>query len=175
MSNKRKVIQWDSNILIAIITGEERPKEDIDGIRECNEKVEKGEVDLIISGMYEVEVLHRSKPEVVEVLTRILRRPNVSIMSVDMRVLQLAGSLREYYVKLKKTDGLPALDQADAIHLATAIHYHVDAFYTFDDGKKNSRSLLSLDGNIAGYPLKICKPPVTQFRIPTVPPIKRDE
>lgn len=174
MSNKRKVIQWDSCILIALITGESRPKEDMDGLRECLEKVEKGEVDLIISGMYEVEVLHKSKPEVADKLIRILRRPNVSIMPVDIRVLQLAGIIRQYYVELKATDGKPALEQSDAIHLATAIHYQVDEFYTFDDGKKKSRSLLSLDGNVAGHSLKIRKPPVTQFRIPTVPPIKRD-
>jgi integrase len=52
-----------------------------------------------------------------------------------------------------------------AKHLASAIHFEVDEFHTFDEGKKGGRSLLSLDGDVAGHRLRICKPPVGQMQI----------
>jgi sortase (surface protein transpeptidase) len=39
--------------------------------------------------------------------------------------------------------------------LATGIHYEVNAFYTVDED-----DLLPLNGNVAGYTLLICKPPL---------------
>jgi hypothetical protein len=60
-------------------------------------------------------------------------------------------------------DGLPTLEFGDAIHLASAIHYQVDEFVTFDsrDSKKPSkakRAILPLSGNVAGHRLFIAKP-----------------
>jgi hypothetical protein len=72
-----------------------------------------------------------------------------------------AGQLRKYYRNIN--DGRPPLCRDDAYHLATAIVYDVDVMHTFDaSDKKNCRGLVDLNGNVAGYPLKITKPKTAQ-------------
>jgi hypothetical protein len=89
----------------------------------------------------------------------------VQLLDNDLRVSALAREIREYYEAQSKIDGLPRLTTPDAIHVATAIHYKADAFWTFDDGGYGGRSLLSLNGNVAGHPLVVCKPVATQLRL----------
>lgn len=64
-------------------------------------------------------------------------------VAIETRIGQLSGDLREYYRKQHETDGGGKLSTPDAQHLAAAIHYEADVFYTFDGGKKNARSLLT--------------------------------
>jgi len=49
----------------------------------------------------------------------------------------------------------------DSIHLATAIIWKVECFYTFDgkDKAKKARALLPLNGNVAGRSLAILSAP----------------
>lgn len=105
---------------------------------------------------------------VYERYTNLLTRRNVITLDNDLRVAELAGKIREYYAQRKRIDGLDGITTPDAIHLATAIHYSADVFYTFDDGKKagsKGRSLLSLNGNVAGHELHIKKPIAKQYRL----------
>jgi hypothetical protein len=62
----------------------------------------------------------------------------------------LAQEIRVFYRQRNKKLSVP-----DTTHLATAIHYRVDALYTFDED-----DLLPLNGNVAGHDLVICKPPL---------------
>lgn len=158
-----KVIYWDSCIFIAWIMDEQRPNGEMSGIYECVQEVEARRTRLITSVMTRTEVFEANlPPDVKERYARLLNRRNVLVLDQDLRVSVIARGIREYYQDAE--DRLPGLSTPDAVHLATAIHYKADAFYTFDDGKRGSRSLLSLNGNVAGHSLMICKPRFTQYR-----------
>lgn len=160
-----KLIYWDSCIFIAWLKDERRPPGEMDGVYECVELVESNQVRLITSTLTRTEVFEAElTPEVRSRYSLLLNRRNVQQVDADLRITDLARQIREHYHALG--DGKKGISQADAVHLATAIHLKAHAFYTFDDGGKGARSLLSLDGDVAGHPLRICKPEVTQFRLP---------
>jgi predicted nucleic acid-binding protein len=135
------------------------------GILTCLESVYSGERILMTSAAMRTEVLPgKIPPSVAEDFERFLSRKNVVVVDIDPRIGELSGKLRDFYINQSKLDGKRQLAPMDAIHLATAIHYEADAFHTFDDGgegARKSRSLLSLNGNVAGHDLVICKPPVS--------------
>ena len=138
----------------------------MDGVIECVEAVQRNEILLITSVLTRTEVYEADLTnEVREMYSNLLKRRNVQLIDNDLRVSDLARQIREYYRELSRRDGQPGLTTPDAVHLATAIHYKADAFYTFDEGSKGSRSMLSLNGSVAGHSLKICKPEVSQYRL----------
>jgi predicted nucleic acid-binding protein len=162
-----RVVYWDSCIWIAWLKNERRTPGEMDGVAECVDHVETGKTTIVSSVVVRTEVFEATLPsEARQRYDDILKRRNVQLVDNDLRVSNLAREIREYYESLSATDHLPGLATPDAIHLATAIHYKVDAFYTFDDGRHGGRSLLSLNGNVAGHPLAISIPQVTQYRMP---------
>jgi predicted nucleic acid-binding protein len=162
VSKPKERVYWDSNIFIAWIRDEKRPGHEMDGLLDCVERVEKGEVIICTSSETALEVLEgMMTDEQRERYQRLLRSRRCQPLPYDVRVQSLAKLIREYYSS--KGEKLPSA--MDAKHLATAIHYDVGLFYTFDNGGKGGRSLLELDGNVAGFKLKICKPPVGQMRL----------
>lgn len=159
-----KIIYWDSCIFIAWLKDEKRPNGEMSGVYECVQQVEAKRIRLITSVITRTEVFEtKLSPEASERYARLLNRRNVLLLDQDLRVSNLARDIREYYQHKKAKDGLPGVSTPDAVHLATAIHYEAEAFYTFDDGKRGGRSLLSLNGNVAGHSLLICKPRFTQY------------
>ena len=64
-------------------------------------------------------------------------QPHVQMVQVDQIVAKLARDLR----RLHGDDGLKG--RPDAIHLATAVHYNLDEFHTWD-----GQHLLPLNGKI---------------------------
>ena len=90
--------------------------------------------------------------------TKLFQRRNVVQVDVTTRVLDLSEKIRNWN---------PKISSPDAIHLATAILYEADEFHTTDGGGKRKRAgdLLPLDGNVAGHPLKICKPQAMQYSL----------
>jgi predicted nucleic acid-binding protein len=154
----RSTIYWDACIFIAWLKNEVRPPGEMDGIVECVEAVERNEIRLITSVQTRTEVFEANLSDQVKTMyADLLKRRNVQLIDNDLRVSDLARQIREYYAELSHRDGQPGITTPDAVHLATAIHYKADAFYTFDKGDRKARSLLSLDGNVAGHPLKIWK------------------
>ena len=146
MPSKRKYY-WDANVFIAWLMAEKGRVELCDGIVS---EVQKGQAIIITSAIIETEVLSKGpSQETQDKFRALLKRRDVIAVNVDRSISQKAGKLRERHKGLKGMD---------AIHLATAIIYGVDAFHTFegDDG------ILKYDGNVAGYPLKICKPESAQ-------------
>src|SRR5204863_497117 len=82
----------------------------------------------------------------------------------DPRIASLLADIKSFCRKLNSKDGRGELTDFDATHLATAIHYRASAFHTFDNGGRRARGLLELNGNVAGYPLVICKPPLSSYK-----------
>ncbi len=83
----------------------------------------------------------------------------MSQLGMDTKIAGLAHDLRDYYAANAAAHSGKILSTPDAIHLATAIHYRVDEFHTFDnDGDAKHLGLLPLSGNVGGHRLKICKP-----------------
>jgi predicted nucleic acid-binding protein len=162
----RRLIYWDSCIFIAWIKDEPLPTEQRDGIAECVDGVEKGSLRLITSTITLTEVLTAKLADDIKTkYEQLMTRRSITMIVADRRVTALARGIREYYEDLRRTDGQGSLNQFDAIHLATAIQYHATAFYTLDDGGHGDRSLLSLNGNVAGHGLAITKPIPTQYRL----------
>jgi predicted nucleic acid-binding protein len=163
MPPKKLVIYWDACIFIAIINKEKRSNNEMDGIYDCIDKVDKGH--LIIMALRDLlfEEVELRTLEAADMFRKIMKRSGIELPSKDIRIERLARELCNYYDK----QGPKPLGDKDALHLATAIHYRADAFHTFDSGAKgNSIGLLSISGNVAGkYPLLICRPPVGQMRL----------
>ena len=90
----------------------------------------------------------------------LFKRKSFQEMPIDKRVVAMAHDLRDFYQQQKAKDGLATLTTPDSIHLATAIVWKVECFYTFDakDKAKKARALLPLNGNVAGHNLTIQKP-----------------
>ena len=160
-------IYLDSAIFIAWLTDEDRPGDDMHGVYECFARIEKGEILGIVASVIWTEVLlDRYEEEQAQRFRRLLSGRRVQEVGADSRVSRLAGELRHYYVEQDKRDNGGKLSTLDALHLTAAIHYQADAFYTFDDGKKEkSRSLLSISGKVGRHNLKVCKPPYTQMKL----------
>lgn len=161
MRIKKYKVYPDSCVLISWITGEDRLNHEMDGVRDCFDKVSKGEILLVVLRETMFEEVQFRTVESGEMFRKLMARKGIEIISLDLRVERLAAELRKYY----SGNGSKELTEKDSLHLAAAIHYKVDAFYTFDEGKKGGINLLSLSGNVAGYPLLICKPPFTQSRL----------
>lgn len=164
MSGDNPLYYFDTTILLAWIKNEthKRTPEEMDGIRELFSKVHKGEARFLTSIWTKTEILDCTLTQAEQEKYKKLAVPRKNFHWADdtARVQPLTTELRDYYKAVN--DGLPTLTVPDCIHLATAIIYKADIFYTFDerdDRKKNQRGLIPLSGNVANkYPLIICKP-----------------
>jgi hypothetical protein len=122
-------------------------------------EVESGRADLFTSAFTRTEVLKGKMTDAQRALfSKLFQRRNVVQVDVTTRVLDLSEKIRNWN---------PKISSADSIHLATAIIYEADEFHTTDGGGKRKRAgdLLPLNGNVAGHPLKICKPQAQQFSL----------
>ena len=169
MPGKQRVIAWDTCVFLSWLDGTD-PRH-MPGIDECVRKIDRGEVYLITSHVTQMEVLpSKLTIEQQEIFNAVFRHPRTEMKYPDLRITALVQRIRDYYVRAKQVDGLDTIGVPDAEQLATAIVYRADAFYTYDEGKKagkKARGLLSLNGNVAGYPLVVCVPPVTEaFQMP---------
>jgi len=162
---EHRVIYWDACIWIAWLNMEQRPPGDMEGVITSVDHVAAGRCTLVASVILpRLEVPQdRMTREVQALFSSMLERPNVVMVDLEAPIMQLQKDLVRFYEKEERTGvNTKALDYWDAGHLATAINRKVDAFYTFDNGKRDKLGLLGLNGNVAGYPLTICRPPFTQ-------------
>jgi predicted nucleic acid-binding protein len=128
----------------------------MEGIEYCMDRIKNNEIKGITSVTTITEILPgKFPPGKYDLFERtITRRRNFEFIGKDIRISALTQEIRDYYSVLNKKIKTP-----DADHLATAIHYNVDALYTLDVD-----DLLPLNGNVAGRNLIICKPPLPRQR-----------
>lgn len=157
MPSIKPLYYWDTNIWIAWLMDESHPDGTMEGVEEIISAVERNRAGIVVSDFIDTELLTgECSAAALNKLNNLFKRKNVQRVRVGPNVTKFTGEIRQYY----KTAGEKNISPNDAVHLATAIIYEVDAFHTMDDGKiGKSRSLLRLNGNVAGHKLVICKPP----------------
>jgi predicted nucleic acid-binding protein len=169
MSGTSQAVYWDTCVFLAWIKGESRSPEEESGIRQCVDEAKAGHVLIVTSDITRVEVLdcRFDTAEQSKAFASFLHRPEVGCLPVDNRVALLAHEIRDYYQQCAAQNEDRTLRTPDAIHLATAIHYEAYEMHTFDNGKRDSKSLglLGLSGDVAGRHLTICKPRSAQLRM----------
>lgn len=170
MATGRPKFYWDTAPIIAWIKDEQRddPAE-MDGLAEVLDLVERNKAVLMTSVLWRAEVLAGSlNDDQKRNLTRVFQNRYIQELSIDARVMDLAGEIRNYHKRNRQQkDVLQNIRVPDAIHLASAIHYEAVEFHTFD-GKKadgSASGLLTLNGNVGGHRLKICVPKADQLRL----------
>ena len=163
MRRGKPIIYWDTSVFLAWIKDEKRRNNEMDGVNDVANKIHKDHVILLTSTITTAEILESTLTEVAKQrLTDLFKRKNFQQVAADGRVMKLSHEIRDYYQQRKDIDQLPTVTTPDAIHLATAIIYAASEFHTFDENNelRKRRALLPLNGNVAGYHLIICKPPL---------------
>jgi PIN domain len=165
-SAPHKSVYWDACIWLAWLMEETRPTGEMEGTIVSVDHIHAGRCDLIYSRLIINQEVKgsRMRPDREALFLAFLKRPNVVRIDTEAPITALMGEIFDYYAV--NPVGGKSMALQDALHLATAINKNVDAFYTFDSGKKGGLNLLALDGNVAGHPLHICRPPYEQAVIP---------
>ena len=141
---------WDSGLFIAWFKDEEREPGEMQGLAEVVSMIDKKEATLVTSVITRIEVLESSlSNDNKGQLDNLFKRTNCIQVDVDAPISELAHDIREYYKNLTGKN----LKTPDCTHLATAIVWECDELHTFDED-----DMISLNGNVAGHNLIICKP-----------------
>jgi predicted nucleic acid-binding protein len=156
MSGGKDKIYWDSCIFLALLKGEIRQDpQDLFGIDELVDLFELGQIELVTSTITLTEVMRTSiKPEDYLKFRSFFSRRNCHLADVTTNIAEISEEIRSYYFQ----PGGSTISTPDCIHLATAISWPCDVFYTFD-GEGNRPGLLTLTNPIANrYSIIISKP-----------------
>ena len=161
MSGKGDIVYFDSCIFIAHLKKEERQDpHDMAGVKDLISKIDRSEIQLATSVLTLSEVLESGVPPGTrEDFKQLWGRQNCHLIEVNRDIAEIAHTIRDYYQQ--QQDELPTLKTPDAIHLATAIFFGCEKFYTFDrnDQRGRNRALIPLSPLVAGrYQLTIEKP-----------------
>lgn len=169
MATGKQKFYWDTAPLIAWIKDEKRDDlSEMDGLAEVIDLVERGKAVLMTSVIWRAEVLNGTlNDDQKRNLIRVFQNRYVQELSIDARIMDLAGEIRDYQRNQKRSDVLKNIRTPDAIHLASAIHYEASEFHTFDGKKADGTAggLLTLNGDVGGHQLKICIPKADQLRL----------
>ena len=172
MAGSNPVYYWDTCIFLAWLKNETTRKPgEMDGVREVINRFKKRQLSIMTSVLTITEISSAKLPAGTEgLLEQVMERPNMSKLSVDIKIARLARDLRNHYIAKNGGSGM-TLTVPDSLHLATAILYKPTEFHTFDENdkpKQNALGLIPLNGNVAGHNLKICKPIAQQIGIPGI-------
>ena len=152
MADQKKVY-WDACAWLGLLNGETDKSQALEVVWK---RAEKGDVQIWTSAFCIAEV-YRVKCEKDwaklsqdhdDQINNMFDQPFVETVQVDTEIARLAKKLLRTHEGLKKP--------SDAIHLATAVHWDLEQFHTYDGS-----DLLHLDGKVQtdnGGQISICKP-----------------
>lgn len=131
-------------------------------------QLDKKEIMVVSSSLIKTEVLEtdmtKQERDVFEGVIK--RRSVVQLKDPNSEIMDISAKIRNYYRAARKNDNTAIRPPCtpDAIHLATAIYYECDKFFTLDyKDKKDSCGILKLTNPIANeYQLDLSKPYVEQ-------------
>lgn len=147
---------WDSTVFIAILTVEERPPEDLQGLKEVIDLVDRRRLTVITSSLVRSEVLDKGYDTGVrEKLRNLFRRPSFMIVEANTAISDKAGDIRDALLQSGRK-----LKTEDATFVATAILHGAQALHTFDDHQLALSGLPAVDGMV------ITKPQAEQTLLP---------
>src|SRR5688500_7892183 len=87
---------WDSGVFIAVLTGEQRSSEEIAGMREVVDLVDRNGAIISTSALATSEVLNRpTSPQTREKFEALFRRPNFQMIPANSAIFTLAAEIRE--------------------------------------------------------------------------------
>jgi hypothetical protein len=162
----RLLYYWDACIFLAWLHEDGRLAPGVlEGIEAMAEEINNGKATLMTSVITKTEVLDdRLKPHARAMFANLFKRRNVSYVVQDERVGDLSHAIRNYYAQPPR--GI-VLGANDSVHLATAILYKADCFYTLDAAgpRKRTTDLISLNGDVMGRSLRIEVPMAAQARL----------
>lgn len=159
MPNRKPTYYWDTCIWLAWVKNEVRPNGEMAGVEDIVDLASRNRVSIIVSDAVSLEILDgKWPPGAAMKFDDLFKRRNIKKVPITPNITDLSQFIRNYY----HNRGEKTASSLDAVHLATAIVYRVDQMHTFDDGQagKKHRSLLGLNGDVAGHKLVICKPPL---------------
>lgn len=145
---------WDSNMWLGLVNGEAKK---IAAIEYHYELARKGQSEIFTSTLAYVEVFRlRSEAPLkkplpqdgLDIIQEAIEQDFVKLIPVDMEIGRNARKLRR---QLKNFDGA-----ADAVHLASALRWGVDALFTYDKAHLIAQNGLLADN--FGRSLRICEP-----------------
>ena len=156
MSGLKKRYYWDACIYIAWLKKEESKW--LPAIAEIV-RLNKQRSNLIVTSvMTMMEVLESRLTETEKrEFKQCFDFGTHQMWDIDLPIVTVARRYRDHYLA-NPVNG-KSLMIPDAFHLATATVHKVDAFHTFDKGKRGEGcSLLALSNNVAGDRLRVCRP-----------------
>ncbi len=157
-----KVYYWDACIYLAWLNEETTHGEEcLRAISSIATENRERKNTVITSAITYCEVLGLIE-EREKVFRGSFRSQDHTAYDVDSAIAIKARELRSHFIQ--NPEGNRKLATPDSIHLATAILYKADEFWTFDDGKKDKKSigLLNLNRHPALGGLVVCKPYIAQ-------------
>lgn len=170
MSGTKPLIYLDSCIWIGMLTAETRREQsDTAALAGLVKELDSKQIVAVVSTLARVEILEADLSiQQIEVLKKLMQKKSVvQIKDVTVDIIDLAHEIRSFYKDIKNKDNKErkTLSVPDSIHLATAIYYECDSFYTLDEkNKPDGCGLLKLVPPIANkYTINLSKPNVTQL------------
>lgn len=146
---------WDACIVLAYLSGDQQVDPDCGLIIS---QAAQGELEIMVSTIAEAEVAYLpgiSGADSEAKIREFFSREYVVVASFDSPVARIVRRLVR--------DHGPGLRAADAVHMATALQWHIPILETIDP------DLLKLDGKEGNPPL-IIRRPLYQGTIPMFPP-----
>lgn len=144
---------WDANLVLDYLSGNQLVQPDSDLIIE---QAQKGEVEIVVSTIAEVEVAYLkgfSSSDAEAKIQEFFSRDYVVVTTFDSPIARIGRRLIRDY----------SLQPADAAHLATAIRWHIPILETSDP------DLLKLSEK-EGNPLIVIQKPTYKGTLPMFPP-----
>jgi predicted nucleic acid-binding protein len=155
-------IYWDTDCFLGHLQGEVGKAEKCDGVLE---RAERGDVLIVTSALTIAEVLWmrggpRLPKDKAEIVQKFFRKSYIRVVNVSRKVA-MAAQMHVWEDDIKPKD---------AIHVATAVAFGVNALETFDAG------LIGKSGKV-GAPLLLIREPqaAAQARMPLVAPEPKTE
>jgi len=157
MSSAVPLQYWDSCVFIEFLAREDEQR--VNEIRELIRDAQAGRVRVIVSQLLRAEIVPFAAND--QAHSDIIDDFLLSARGV-VRFVDVTRSIAEDARRLVADRTAERLTVPDAIHLATALQYEVDVFFTYDGVKdrlrNRSRGLLGLDETLGSPLLKIRVP-----------------
>ncbi len=156
MRTRKRRLYWDSSCFIAVFNAEPTtPRPQLDALQATFEEMLGGQVKVITSDLYRVEVFgQKDDPTANAIAEQLEACPDFEMVPLRTQAHQLAGEMRRRCREAKRR-----LDTADALHVAAATLSKADEMWTTDSTlvKRHEDGLL--------MSVRVCLPYLKQLKI----------